>query len=219
MINERILIIGAHPDDEVLGCGGIINRFYKNNKIHVLVLGEGSTCREGDQNNNINFRQQASIKAINLLSNNTATISFGSGICGSFKNQPVKLLKGEIENTINNFNPTVIFSHYYNDNNLDHTTVYNYVRIVTRPYIKNNIHSVYLYEVASSSDRGGFSPNSYFKLSLDNISAKTQAMSYFTTEQEYPQRTSQGITILAQYRGNHIGENFAESFILEHSIL
>ena len=218
MINERILIIGAHPDDEVLGCGGIINRFYNNNQIHVLILGEGSTCRCGDQSNNIKFRQQASIKAINLLSNNTATISFGSGICGDFKNQPTKLLKGEIENTINNFNPTVIFTHFYNDNNLDHTTVFNYVRIATRPYIKNNIHSVYLYEVASSSDRGGFSPNYYFKLSADNISTKTKAMSYFSTEQEYSQRTTEGIITLSKYRGNHIGEKFAESFILEHSI-
>jgi len=219
MKNEKILIIAAHPDDEVLGCGGIINRFYKENEIHVLVLGEGSSCRGGDIRKNINYRKQASIKSIELLTNNKATIDFGEGMCSQFRNQSISLLKGKIESTIRDFNPTVVFSHYYNDNNLDHTTTYEYVRIATRPYLNNNIHSVYLYEVASSSDRGNFSPNCYFKLSPQNIENKCKAMGYFTTEQKCSSRTTQGIKTLANFRGSHIGEDYAESFILEYTLL
>lgn len=218
MKGERILVIAAHPDDEVLGCGGILNRFYKDNIIHVLILGEGSTCRKGNQFNNILQRKQASTEAVKYLTGNSASVEFGMGKCGQFRQQPVEILKDHIESTISSFDPTVVFTHYHNDSNLDHTTVYEYTRIATRPYLKNNIHSVYLYEVPSSSDRGGFRPNCYFKLSELNVAAKTVAMSYFSSEQEHLSRTTEGILTLSQYRGSHIGEKYSESFILENSI-
>lgn len=46
MLNKKVLIIAAHPDDEILGCGGTIARLVKNNcKVDVLFLAEGVSAR------------------------------------------------------------------------------------------------------------------------------------------------------------------------------
>ena len=43
---KRILIVAAHPDDEILGCGGyIINQRSLGNMVNVLYLSEGVTAR------------------------------------------------------------------------------------------------------------------------------------------------------------------------------
>ena len=44
-MKKRILIIAAHPDDDILGCGGTLSKMKKNNLIKVLFIGEGTSCR------------------------------------------------------------------------------------------------------------------------------------------------------------------------------
>ena len=46
-----VLVIAAHPDDEVLGCGGIIAHHADfGDQVHVLILAEGSTSRQQERN-------------------------------------------------------------------------------------------------------------------------------------------------------------------------
>ena len=46
---KKVLITAAHPDDEVLGCGGMVSKFIKQGvNFKVLFVGEGSTCRFDD---------------------------------------------------------------------------------------------------------------------------------------------------------------------------
>ena len=43
--NKKILIIASHPDDEILGCGGMIAKLKRNNQIQVLFLTDGISAR------------------------------------------------------------------------------------------------------------------------------------------------------------------------------
>ena len=47
-MNERVLVISAHPDDDVLGCGGVLSKLSQSVSIRVIFIGEGSTCRFSD---------------------------------------------------------------------------------------------------------------------------------------------------------------------------
>ena len=43
---KKFLIVVAHPDDDVLGCGGTIKKLTKlKKKVRVIFIAEGSSCR------------------------------------------------------------------------------------------------------------------------------------------------------------------------------
>ena len=51
MFEKKILVIAAHPDDEVLGCGGTMVKHIENgDDVHVLILAEGMTSRDATRN-------------------------------------------------------------------------------------------------------------------------------------------------------------------------
>ena len=51
LINMKVLVIAAHPDDEILGCAGTISKHIKNrDKVRTVILGEGITSRDDKRN-------------------------------------------------------------------------------------------------------------------------------------------------------------------------
>ena len=51
---KKCLVIAAHPDDDILGCGGLLNRFRKEVDFKVIFIAEGSS-----QDLMIHFHQNA----------------------------------------------------------------------------------------------------------------------------------------------------------------
>ena len=222
-MKKKVLIIACHPDDEILGCGGFLDKYKNQYKFKVIFLAEGSSCRYKDKvkyelniNRDIASRQNSAIKALKLFS--ISDVSFFNHACGQLNKVPQTILNKIIEDQIQIFRPNIIFTHSNKDLNLDHQTIVKSVLVATRPTsIKNIISEIYSFEILSSTEwnfLNKFKPNYFVSMSKKNILNKWNALKCYKSEiQKKPHpRSLFGIETLAKYRGLQCGSNFAESY-------
>ena len=222
-MKKKVLIIGCHPDDEILGCGGFLDKYKNQYKFKVIFLAEGSSCRYKDKvkyelniNRDIASRQNSAIKALKLFS--ISDVSFFNHACGQLNKVPQTILNKIIEDQIQIFRPNIIFTHSNKDLNLDHQTIVKSVLVATRPTsIKNIVSEIYSFEILSSTEwnfLNKFKPNYFVSMSKKNILNKWNALKCYKSEiQKKPHpRSLFGIETLAKYRGLQCGSNFAESY-------
>ena len=218
---KRALIIAAHPDDDILGCGGIISRFRNKVEFKVIFIAEGTTCRL-DKDTPVDIIS-SQIKTRNNFGENALEFlgvknnRFYNLPCGKLDQISQLDINKIIENEINSFKPDIVFTHSPGDSNKDHHKVYDATIIATRP--GSGVNTVLSYEVLSSTEWGFnsvFSPTIFYSLTLKDVNMKHKAFSYYKSEQKsypYP-RSTKGIITLAQYRGMQSGTDYAEAFQL-----
>ncbi len=216
--NKKILIIAAHPDDEILGCGGVISKFKRNNKIQVLFLTDGVSARKKD-NNKINIRRNECLKLFKFLKiKNPIFFDFSDNELD--KSTLLNIVK-KIEPVIQKFKPNIIFTHYEHCLNIDHKIAYQATITATRPLKKNHfIEQIISYEVPSStewrlSNKYTFIPNVYFDISKE-IKNKINYLKFYKSElKKFPHsRSIKGIKTFASFRGLASGFSYAEAFLL-----
>ena len=228
MLNiKKILIIAAHPDDEILGCGGMINKFRKLKiEFKVIFLAEGSTCRFS------NICGEEAKEAINKRNNYALDVMKFLGIkdyqflnlpCGRLDEIPIIEINKIIEKNIKEYSPDTIFTHSLLDCNNDHKIIYNSTLMAARPIPENKIMRIYSYEIQSSSEwnfENQFQPNYFVSLSEDDLNMKIEALNMYKSEiKKYPfPRSNEGIKTLAMYRGMQVGVKYAEAFKLIRQI-
>ena len=67
-MNKKILVVAAHADDEVLGCGGTLARHVaEGDEVHVVFMADGVKSRSADQANQLEYRKQARDEALRIL--------------------------------------------------------------------------------------------------------------------------------------------------------
>ena len=221
--SERILVVASHPDDDILGCGGIMSRFRNICTFKVVFIAEGSTCRftsvdSDEANKAIELRSKCAEKALHRLG--VSSYKFYNLPCGRLDQEPQIKINKIIEKEISNFKPDVVLTHSNSDSNKDHTKVYDATIIATRP--QTSVKDVYSYEVLSSSEWGfseSFSPNVFYKLSEVDLIYKWKSLKLYETEiQQWPHpRSKEGVYSLAKIRGSQSGVDFAEAFKLVRS--
>ena len=214
------MILSSHPDDDILGCGGILSKFSKQVKFKIIFIGEGSSCRFDNPKSD---KAKKEIKHRNLCAKNALDVfnvkefSFYNLPCGRLDQIPLIEINKIIETELIDFKPDTVFTHSSCDSNRDHVKVYNSTVIATRPGI--GIKNLYSYEVLSSTEWNfskSFSPNTFISLSSKNIDQKCEAFALYDTESRpfpFP-RNEKGIKALATMRGMQSGNNYAESFKL-----
>lgn len=223
---SNILIIAAHPDDEVLGCGGTVARLTKEgHKAYTLVLGEGVTGRDEkrDKDNRIEeiekLKKQMDAANEILGVKKVFTADFPDN---RFDSVPILDIIKEIEKVKEQIKPDIVFTHYKNDLNIDHKITFEAVLTATRPMPDESVKEIFSFEVLSSTEWNyplTFSPNIFYDIA-STLVKKTNAIKKYQSEiRSFPHpRSVEGIKLNAQYWGIHIGQKYSEAFIQVRSI-
>ena len=227
----KILVIVAHPDDEVLGVGATMLKHVENgDHVRVVYMATGITARkssgyknvaayENDESelkkmqNEIHTLQKDAKNACSILKIND--IRFHEFPDNEMDSIPLLKIVKAIEGEINDMSPDRIYTHHYGDLNVDHRTIYNAVLTACRP-INSSLKDLICFEVASSTEWNyppSFKPN-YF-VNIDNqLESKIKAMEAYKSEvREFPHpRSSENLRMIAGKWGTVSGQKSAEAF-------
>jgi len=229
--NKKILLVVAHPDDELLGLGGTMHRLINNCNctVRVVILGEGLTSRSNKRDTE-HWKKQLEIHRNNIYDAQKAIGYQSVGIYDFPDNRfdSVDLLDiiKVIEKEKAAFEPTIIFTHHGGDVNIDHQRTFEAVITASRPMSHEKTQTIIAFETPSgtewraSSDPKHFIPNLFFEIDEEGLDAKIKGMeSYEFEKRKYPHpRSPEALKIQAQRWGIVIGKPLAEAFMLIRNI-
>lgn len=222
---NRVLVVAAHPDDEVLGCGGTIARHADaGDQVHVLIVAEGATSRQEKRD-----RLQAckELSGLALAAQTAGSILGAAGV--ELLDLPdnrldsldrLDLIK-HIEQHIERHEPQVVYVHHAGDVNVDHRRLHEAVVTACRPTPNQPVQKLLSFEVPSSSEwqppgsGAVFQPNYFVNISAQWQRKHEALMAYSSEMRPWPHaRSLEAVEHLARWRGAQVGIETAEAFCL-----
>ena len=228
-MKNSVLVIAAHPDDEIIGCGGTIAKHReKNDIVNVLIVAEGETSRKSERKlseskEKLKKLKEDANKANKILGTSELRIlNYPDNRLDSIDR--LDLIK-VIENHIKELNPNIIYTHYPWDLNIDHRRIHESVITACRPIPNQKITQIYCFEIASSTEwqspcvYPNFSPNYYVDITLQKEQKLAALREYRSEMREWPHsRSVKSIENLFRLRGSQVGLEAAEAFMLIRQI-
>ncbi len=220
--SDRLLVVAAHPDDEVLGCGGTMAKFAGAGAcVIVATFADGVGSRFDGAG--VNFeshrlkRRRDMARAHELLGVSSSDLfDFADN---RFDNVPLLDLVIKIEGLIKKYSPTIIITHSSSDLNIDHQRLHEACVCACRPVPSSSVRYLLFYEIPSSTDwrpansTRQFSPSIFIDIG-DFIELKLAGLRCYSDEmREFPHsRSYDAVLHLAKYRGATVGVTAAEAF-------
>ncbi len=218
---NTVLVVAAHPDDDVLGCGGAIARFVERGvSVHVLFMADGVTSRYGDPSvgeQDLIARRSMALEASSILGvSSTEFCDFPDNRLDTIAQLD---LTKRIEQSIATYRPDTVLSHHSGDLNIDHRCVNAAVIPACRPVEGSSVATVMFFEVLSSTEWhvgnrfDNFHPDCFVDIG-DVLDRKLAALSAYDPEmRKWPHpRSRRGVETLAAFRGMSVGVSAAEGF-------
>lgn len=212
---RTVLVVGAHPDDEVLGAGGTIAKHANaGDEVHVLIVTEGASQQYDDEtliDQKVTETQQCA-----------ETLGVEAVHHGDLPDMRLDAvdhveINSVIESVVESVGPDVVYTHSPTDVNKDHQHVYDSTLVATRP--NSGVQRVLSYEVPSSTNWTGagqqFDPSVYVDIT-ETLERKLAGFAAYESEhREYPHpRSAEAIEAYAKMRGTAAGYRAAEAFQL-----
>ena len=219
----KVLVIAAHPDDEVYGMGGTIAKLSaEGHDVSVLIMTDGCTAQYRDHPNleSIIVRKQREASAANTILG-VREVFFGKLPDMRLDMVPHIEINQVIEQIVEQIQPNTVFTHFYGDVNLDHQIVYQSTLVALRPMPNQVVKTLYCYEVPSSTEWSpestcsSFLPNTMVDISNYVVKKEQALLSYGTELREYPHpRSARYIAEMDHARGLRWGLGSSEAFCL-----
>lgn len=214
---KNILVVAAHADDEVLGCGGTIARHVaEDDDVHLVLMADGVHSRPGSSMKDSVHRVEASQRAQMILG--ISSLHSLQLPDNSMDSIPLLEIVQALESHIEKIRPAVIYTHHHGDLNIDHRITHAAVMTACRPVPGSSVSEIYGFEVLSSTEwatphKLPFIPNYFVDISK-HLRTKLRALEAYTEEMRKAphSRSIEHIEVLARHRGYSIGINAAEAF-------
>ena len=229
-VMNSVLVVAAHPDDEVLGCGGTIARHVdQGDTVNVLIVAEGATSRSPRRNRDADKIQ---LSALTKAAENASHILGVSKL--SILELPDNRLDSMdrldlikiVESYIAEYKTSIVYCHHSGDVNIDHRRVHEAVVTASRPVPGQLVKTLYSFEVQSSTEwqppgsSFPFQPNLFVDIT-DQWERKKAALHAYADEMRpWPHsRSIESVEHLARWRGSQVGVSAAEAFCLMRSLI
>ena len=215
-MTKQILVVAAHPDDEVLGCGGTLAKHTDmGDEIHLVFLANGESSRPVELQNQ-NQRESALEQVCEQLQVATCIeLDFPDN---QMDELPLLHVVQKLEQVTSHLQPEIIYTHHSGDLNIDHRICHEAVLTCFRPQPSSSLKQILCFEVNSSTEwrfnrNAQFCPNHFVDIS-DYVDNKTALLNIYQQEmREFPHtRSIQAVMDLATVRGTTIGFAAAEAF-------
>ena len=212
---NNVLVIAAHPDDEILGVGGTIRKHIQSgDEVTVSILTSGIKSRTDYNQDEILKLRKQSEKALNILG--VKKIIYEDFPDNSMDSIPLLEIVKKIEKIKLEINPTRVYTHDSNDLNIDHRVALDAVMAAFRPQPNEICKEILLFEVPSAThwNIGSFNPKYFVDIS-DTLETKLEALKEYELEMRDPPhaRSIESLRSLATWRGHQIGVYAAEAFV------
>ena len=220
---KKVLVIAAHPDDEVLGMGGTIAKLVKDgNAVDVLIVTDGSSAQYRDSDHLaeiIEAKKKETRNCADVLG--IRDIYYGELPDMKLDTTPHIRINQVIEDVIDKVQPDSVFTHFWGDVNCDHQNVYKSTLVAVRPVMGQVVRELYCFRVPSSTE---WTPNKADTMFMPNFfvdieayaEQKYKAFACYSTElRDYPHpRSVQYLRESDKAAGLRVGMLTAEEFVL-----
>lgn len=225
----NVLVIGAHPDDEVLGVGGTISKHIRNGDEVFIVL-----FSVGHKPIQPKLKEQAykSLKIFNIKKENLFWLGCKSG---QFDLEPKLKINSKLAEIIVKVKPKIVYTHFYGDTHQDHRFVFDSTMVACRPHqIRGTktkeswegVEKILCYEIPSSTNWSGrltenFNPTEFNMITEKDLERKIDGYNCYKDEVRpgnHP-RSVKSLKTIATYRGNSIGGKLCEAFVIIRNVI
>lgn len=217
----NVYVVAAHPDDEILGAGGTIAKHIQNgDKVKVLIVAEGKSSRLDRYEDfviedAVKYRKETKEALETLGVHDFSMLNFPDNRLDRM--DMLDIIKA-ITKDAEDFRPERVYTHFYNDLNIDHQIVSRAVVTAFRALPDTSVKDILFFEVLSSTEhdfamRNAFCPNYFVDIS-EQLNVKLDALAHYKSElREEPYTRNQNmVRCNSVLWGSKIGIEAAEAF-------
>lgn len=203
-----VCVIAVHPDDETLGCGGVmLKHLKKGDEVHCVFVTDGDAGQQSIVEQLGEFYHLTSMKRLGFKELELADLSLNE-------------IVPELAKTLIEIEPNILYIPNRDDAHSDHRAVFDALIACTKLFRFPSVEQVLMCEVISETDFNigavdhPFSPNYYVDIT-DEMEQKKQAMEIFKDQLlPFPYtRNVSTMEALNRYRGSLINAAYAEAFM------